>query len=110
MLRHSSTVSELNTGLTRSFMSERISSNGTGASVVTKTSIVARFGAIIPIPFAHPPTRNGPAPAVAVLIFVSVVQMASANAIPPSSDSGAATVRRAGEAVAAGTAGSKGSA
>ena len=57
---------------------------GTGASVVTNESIVARFGATIPMPFAQPPTRNGPASAVAALILVSVVQIASANCPPPS--------------------------
>ena len=57
------------------------------ASVVTNASIVARLGAIIPTPFALPPTRYGSASAVADFGTVSVVMMARAKSSPPVDDS-----------------------
>ena len=55
------------------------------ASVVTTTSIVARLGAIIPAPFAKPPTVQEPSGALrpACLSTVSVVSTAVAARSPP---------------------------
>ena len=65
------------------------------ASVVRKTSIVARFGWIMPLPLAMPPRRQVLPPSVnstATSFFtVSVVMMASAAAAPPSAASPAAS-------------------
>ena len=55
-----STVSAVNRGFSRSCASPARSRGAIAASVVTKASIVARFGLIIPTPFAAPPTRYGP--------------------------------------------------
>ena len=65
------------------------------ASVVRKTSIVAMFGWIMPLPFAMPPSRQVAPPAsnstAISLSSVSVVMMPSAAARPPSADSPAAS-------------------
>ena len=89
VLVHPSTVSDSNVGSRTSAASFRSSAEGTGASVVTNASMVARWrsGAIMPTPFAHPPTRYGPRSARACLGFVSVVMMASAKLSPPSGES-----------------------
>ena len=84
VLVHASTVSALNRAFSCSSARRCRWSRLTAASVVTKTSMVARLGAIIPTPFAHPPTRKPPASAVACLSTVSVVMIARAKSEPPS--------------------------
>ena len=62
-----------------------------GASVVMTASIVAMLGAIMPLPFAMPPTvyvrPSTTTSAAASLATVSVVMMAFAASGPPSADS-----------------------
>ena len=81
-----STVIALNVSLTVSRSARSRSAGGTAASVVTKASIVAMFGSIMPDPFAIPPMAISRPPretrAAASFGKGSVVMMARA-ASPP---------------------------
>ena len=56
------------------------------ASVVTKQSIVAMFGWIMPTPFTTPPIDQPPQRTAMCFGRVSVVMIARAKSIPPSGD------------------------
>ena len=81
VLHSPSTVMALKESLTAAVRAFWRRSGATTASVVTKASIVAMSGAIIPAPLAIPPSRQPSAcDTAAVLRRVSVVRMASAAA------------------------------
>ena len=83
-----STVMRLRLAPTAATSAWRSSGASTAASVVKKASMVARFGAIMPAPFAIAPTRQVFSPTrkstTTCFGFVSVVMMARAASAPPS--------------------------